>query len=230
MKPFLRILTPLLCACGSASADDLVDRAFLQVPALEIAKDDVERDKQEGRLIASRMEHFQRFSKSLPAGAGHLLVRDGVLADASNRVAYVWAWSSHMGSGEPVEFFLSSIRGGRQYESSFVTDARPSDVDAALRHIGLTPGWPFDTVGKRLWPKGDRVRVEVIRAGADGAVLDPVRIETLLHRPHQGGTGGTLRTCFRRGPLSCPTRKIPREWYTPRTNSTLSRSPPITTS
>ena len=196
MNPFLRLFTPLLCACGAAYASDLVDRAYLQVPALEIAKDDVERDQQEGRLIEARKEHFQRFTKTLPNETGPLLIRDGVLADASNRVVYVWAWSSHTGSGEPVEFFLSSIRGGRQYESSFVTDARPSDVDAALRHIGLVPGWPFDLAGKQLWPKGDRVRVEVLRAGGDGAVLEPVRIESSCTDHAKGGPAGPYGHVF----------------------------------
>ena len=196
MNPFLRLLLPLLCACGAASAADLVDRAYLQAPALEIAKDDVERDQQEGRLIEARKEHFQRFSKSLPEGAPYLRIADGVVADASNRVVYVWAWSSHMGPGEPVEFFLSSIRGGRQYESSFVTDARPSDVDAALRHIGLTPGWPFDMAGKQLWPKGDRVRVEVLRAGADGAVQAPVRIEASCTDHIKEGPAGPYSHVF----------------------------------
>lgn len=196
MNPFLRLFPPLLCACGAASASDLVDRAYLQAPAMEIAKDDLERDRQEGRLVEARKEHFQRFSKSLPAGAPHLRIADGVVADASNRVVYVWAWSSHMGSGEPVEFFLSSIRGGRQYESSFVTDARPSDVDAALRHIGLTPGWPFDLAGKQLWPKGDRVRVDVLRAGPDGAVLAPVRIETSCTDHTKEGPAGPYGHVF----------------------------------
>ena len=121
MNPLLRLFLPLLCACRVATAASLVDIAYLESPALELAKDDVERDRQEGRMIEARKVHFQRFSKSLPAGAPHLRIADGVIADASNRVVYVWAWSSHTGSGEPVEFFLSSIRGGRQYESSFVT-------------------------------------------------------------------------------------------------------------
>ncbi len=196
MKPFLLLFSPLLCACGVVAASDLVDRAFLGVPALEIAKDDVERDRQEERMIEGRKAHFQRFAAKLPADAPHLLIREGVVADASNRVAYVWAWSSHMGVGEPVEFFLSSVRGGRQYESSFVTDARPSDVDAALRHIGLEPGWPFDASRKQLWPKGDRVRMEVLRAGGDGALLDPVRIETSCTDHVRGGPAGPYAHVF----------------------------------
>ena len=196
MKPFLRLIPSLLCACGSVAASELVDRAYLAVPAPEIAKDDVERDRQEERLIEGRKAHFQRFAAKLPPGARHLLVRDGVVADASNRVAYVWAWSSHMGAGEPVEFFLSSVRGGRQYESSFVTDARPSDVDASLRHIGLGPGWPFDISRKQLWPKGDRVRVEVLRAGPDGVLLDPVGIETSCTDHARGGPAGPYGHVF----------------------------------
>ena len=196
MKQTLRFLFPLLCACGTVAAADLIDEAYLKVPAMALAKDDVERDQQESRLIEARKAHFQRFSKTLPADARHLLISDGVVADASNRVVYVWAWSSHMGSGEPVEFFLSSVRGGRQYESSFVTDARPSDVDEALRHIGLTPGWPFDLGRKQLWPKGDRVRIDVLRAGPDGALLEPVRIEHSCTDHAAGGVSGPYGHVF----------------------------------
>ncbi|MFO1489550.1 MAG: hypothetical protein U1F77_09690 [Kiritimatiellia bacterium] len=195
--PILLLLT--LCVPGKAGpADGLTDLDYLRVVPPEPAADDVARNQQEDAVVQSRKAAFKAFQAALPAQHPGLLVREGVMADASNRVVRIWAWTTHVRPGEPVEFFLSNLRGGRQYESSFVTDALPSDIDAALRHIGLKPGWPFDPAQKQLWPKGDRVVIEVLRAaaGREGALLPAVRIESSCKDGATGGPAGPFSHVF----------------------------------
>lgn len=74
----------------------------------------------------------------------------------------------------PLEFFLVS-RNGPDHETVLKTDARPSDVHAALLMIGLEPGSPVrpDPAGKGwLAPHGPPLRMRASWTSADGKQID----------------------------------------------------------
>lgn len=95
--------------------------------------------------------------KTQYAGRADVLIADGVLADRAAKQVTVLAYATGIAAGESLEFFLTPTNAGKDYESLSITFARPSDVIAALKFIGLTPGKPIDFETNRQWPRGPRV-------------------------------------------------------------------------
>jgi len=91
------------------------------------------------------------------AGNADIMVADGLLADRSKKTVTLLAYATGIGQGESLEFFVTPANSGKDYESLSITFAKPSDVIAALKFIGLTPGKPIDFQENRQWPRGPRV-------------------------------------------------------------------------
>ena len=91
-----------------------------------------------------------------------------VQADRERGEVLLQARTSEMAATEPVEFLLISTNSGHDYEALAITPARPSDLHAALRFIGIPSGEGVDYKGLRLWPRGERVDVAVRVADTEG--------------------------------------------------------------
>ena len=84
--------------------------------------------------------------------------------------------------GDIIEFFLISAASSHDYEALAMTRALPSDVGRALAYIGLPPGQAIEPNRNRFWPKGERVTINVLRAGQTNSLpvesllsIDPAR-------------------------------------------------------
>ncbi|MGN6724456.1 MAG: YdjY domain-containing protein [Tepidisphaeraceae bacterium] len=122
---------------------------------------------------AAIAEAFAR-AKAATAGRQDVLVSDDVIADRKAKTVTLFACATGLGASEPVEFFVAPFNSGKDYESLAVTSAKPSDVDSALRFIGLTPGAPVNFDKNREWPRGPRVVMTFEIAGK------PVRAEDMV--------------------------------------------------
>ena len=104
-----------------------------------------------------------------PAAETNILFHaPGLQADRVRGEVVLQARASEMAAAEPVEFVLISTNSGHDYEALAITPARPSDLHAALRFIGIPSGVGVDYTGLRLWPRGERVAVEVRAADTQG--------------------------------------------------------------
>ncbi|MDA0990047.1 MAG: YdjY domain-containing protein, partial [Verrucomicrobia bacterium] len=91
----------------------------------------------------------------------HDFERPGVTADRARREVAIAATATGLGRNELVEFVLIHDASGHDYEALATTVAKPSDVDAALRAIGLKRGRPVRHDQLAFWPKGERLAVSV---------------------------------------------------------------------
>ena len=108
------------------------------------------------------------------AGRDDVLVLEGVLADRKAQSVTVLAVATSLSGSDPVEFFLTPLDSGKDYESLAVTFAKPSDVHKALEFIGLKPGRPVNFNTNHLWPRGPRVAMEFDSGGKKRRVEDLV--------------------------------------------------------
>ena len=105
---------------------------------------------------------FLAFSVAFAAD-DNLFSRPGVTADRGKREVRIQALATGLSAGEPCEFLLIGPRSGHGYEALAVAQAAPSDVHAALVHIGLTPGECVNSRALRFWPRGPMVSARVVR-------------------------------------------------------------------
>ncbi len=113
----------------------------------------------------------------------------GVVANRQQRSVTVLALATGI-KDEPIEFFLVAHY-GRDYESLAVTMAKPSDIQAALRFIGMEPGHPVDFPNLLFWPKGERVTMTFHweEKGEDGKpVAKQSRAEDMVLNQRQKAT------------------------------------------
>ncbi|MBP7276183.1 MAG: hypothetical protein KBA51_08280 [Kiritimatiellae bacterium] len=89
--------------------------------------------------------------------------RPGVTAHRAGREVRIEAQATGLATGEPCEFLLVGPRSGHGYEAFAISKAAPSDVHAALLHIGLVPGECVNSRLLRFWPRGQIVSVRVLR-------------------------------------------------------------------
>lgn len=87
----------------------------------------------------------------------HLLILPGLIADKKARTIELTTFATSLDADDPVEFLLTSWDSGKDYEATVVTVSQPSDVDKALKFIGMKPGTPVNFNAMRYWPKGERV-------------------------------------------------------------------------
>jgi hypothetical protein len=100
--------------------------------------------------------------KDAAQGNADLLVLDHVTADRKQGRVTILAVATGVAETDPVEFFVTPANSGKDYEALSVTYAKPSDVDRALRFIGLTPGRPVDYEKNLHWPRGPRVTMTFV--------------------------------------------------------------------
>ena len=112
-------------------------------------------------------------------------VRRGLTADREHHQVTVLAEATGLGKNETVEFFLIDEASGHDYESLAVSFAKPSDIHAALVHIGMTPGAPVDFSAFRFWPKGERVILSFRPHQADAGTPE-IRAEQLIQDTSSG--------------------------------------------
>jgi hypothetical protein len=89
------------------------------------------------------------------------LVLPGLLANRKDKTVLLFGRATGLGPGDPVEFFIIPADSGKDYESLTVAFVKPSDVDRALRFIGMKPGRPVNYNNNHYWPKGERVLMTV---------------------------------------------------------------------
>lgn len=112
-------------------------------------------------------------------GSADMLVLPGLLADRRRQRVEVMAESTGLASNSIVEFILISETSQHGYEALGVSSAKPSDIHKALEFIGMQAGAPYDPRQLRMWPKGERVIVSLVPAGAESNAA-PLRIERLI--------------------------------------------------
>jgi hypothetical protein len=108
---------------------------------------------------SARAAATQRYQANLKAHADdrNMLVKPGLVASKKDRRVVIDAVATGLPASDPVEFFLIPEDSGKDYEALAVAFAKPSDIDQALRFIGMTPGRPVDFAAMNYWPKGPRV-------------------------------------------------------------------------
>jgi hypothetical protein len=89
------------------------------------------------------------------------LVLPGLLANRKDKIVRLDARATGLGPADPVEFFIIPSDSGKDYESLTVAFVKPSDVDRALRFIGMKGGRPVNYNNNQYWPKGERVLMTV---------------------------------------------------------------------
>ncbi|HEV8379683.1 MAG TPA: YdjY domain-containing protein, partial [Tepidisphaeraceae bacterium] len=89
------------------------------------------------------------------------LVLPGLLANRKEKTVRLYARATGLGPGDPVEFFIIPADSGKDYEALTVAFVKPSDVDRALKFIGMKPGRPVNYNENQYWPKGERVLMSV---------------------------------------------------------------------
>ena len=126
--------------------------------------------------ICERCEHLDQKD-----AAASVKIWPGVIADRGAKTVTILSVATGIAADAPLEFFVAPIDSGKDYEALCVTPAKPSDVDAALRFIGLTPGEPIDPAKNRFWAKGPRLKVGYVVDGkpVTGAVI----VDVQTHRP-----------------------------------------------
>ncbi len=87
-------------------------------------------------------------------------IRKGVVADRNTRTVTVLSVAAGLGKDAPTEFGLVAMN-GKDHETLAVTLAKPSDIHAALEFIRAWPGHPVRPSQLFLWPRGDRLDIEM---------------------------------------------------------------------
>ncbi|MDA1044860.1 MAG: hypothetical protein O3C57_06510, partial [Verrucomicrobia bacterium] len=143
-------------------------------------------------LNQSRVDAFHRELLSAQGQNPDLLVLPGLSANRKTREVRLWAEAAGVGAKEIIEFMLVGQGGGHDYESFAVSFARPGDIHRALMFIGMPQGRAIDFSQLAFWPKGERVRVEVLPLDPlpdpekREAWKTPVRLESLIWSESDG--------------------------------------------
>jgi len=116
---------------------------------------------------------------ALGADDGETLRLPHVVANRAARRVEIDAVTTEVKKSDILEFLLIAKPSGHGYESLAVTDAKPGDVQKALKFIGMEPGHGIDPSALRFWPKGERAIVSVILKNAPEGTK-PVRAERLV--------------------------------------------------
>lgn len=111
------------------------------------------------------------------AGNTNMLILPGVRADREARQVVVQVEATGITAHDVAEFFIIAPHSGNDYEALSLSLATAADIDRGLQFIGLTPGRCVDYARYHFWPKGERVKASVRRAG-DGAA--PLPFESLV--------------------------------------------------
>ncbi len=126
-----------------------------------------------------------------------ILLLPGIIADKKTEIVTVQAEATGLGDGEIAEFMIVSSASGHGYESLLWVHAKPSDLDKAMRFIGLRPGAPFNPRKLRFQAKGDRVKVCIEMNDHEGIRVENLILDSETDEPskEEGFVfGGSFRT------------------------------------
>src|SRR5882672_4122693 len=132
--------TLLLLACTVVFADEPADKPDLALQASNQA--------------------YEQNQKQFKDNQDYLVL-PGLLADRKEKTVRLYGRATGLGPGDPVEFFIIPADSGKDYESLTVAFVKPSDVDRALKFIGMKAGRPVNYTENQYWPKGERVLMSV---------------------------------------------------------------------
>jgi hypothetical protein len=168
MKTFFQIrllgLAALLWAAGPGAGraeDELV-------PGLAVTL------KNKARVIQIDASNASRYK-----GSTDMLALPGLVADRKRQCVEVLAESTGLSSNSIVEFLLISETSQHGYEAIGVSFAKPSDIHKALEFIGMRAGAPYNPQQLRMWPKGERVLINLLPQ-TPGSNATPLRLERLV--------------------------------------------------
>ncbi|MFT5473639.1 MAG: hypothetical protein ACI856_001971 [Kiritimatiellia bacterium] len=120
----------------------------------------------------------------------NILVLPGLIADRETREVRFLAEATGVGANEIIEFMIVGPGSSHDYESLAVSFAKASDINQALRFVGMPAGRAVNYGGLAFWPKGERVIVHVspLDSPTNNAAVwaDPVRIENLIWLKEKG--------------------------------------------
>ncbi len=136
----------------------------------------------------ARVSDFDRKNAEVYGGRTDVLLKPGLVADATARMVKFLAECTKLKPDETVEFFVISEDSGHDYEALAISFAKPSDIHNALEFIGLAPGEPANEQKRRFWPKGERVVMTFSCYNSEGPSGPAVRVERLVHDRRRGGT------------------------------------------
>ena len=133
---------------------------------------------------------FAAESAKFPKG-DHIFSTTGLVADREARQVEMLAVAMGLNGNEPMEFFLVGAN-GKDYESMGVTVTKASELQEALKFIGMEPGSSINFRELQFWPRGDRVKMTVSWQIEDGW-SEPIRVEKMVldrrsetHMPETG--------------------------------------------
>ena len=93
----------------------------------------------------------------------------GGVADRAARTVTLYGEATGLKPGDIAEFGAITQASAHDYESLFVVFADPADIAAAVEFLGVPRGRPASGRDLAFWPKGERVRMTVVRALSDGS-------------------------------------------------------------
>lgn len=108
---------------------------------------------------AKKAKEEYESAKKKYAGNKDILVLPGIIADRKKEEVRLFTEWTGLGSGELVEFLLVDKSSSHGYESLLWSYGKPSDVDKALKFIGVKAGTPYNPRLPRLWADGGKVSV-----------------------------------------------------------------------
>lgn len=110
--------------------------------------------------LAISQQAYQQNQKQFKDNQDYLVL-PGLLANRKDKTVLLYGRGTGLGAGDPVEFFIIPADSGKEYEALTVAFVKPSDVDRALKFIGMKPGRPVNYNENQYWPRGERVLVMV---------------------------------------------------------------------
>lgn len=127
-------------------------------------------EENRARVARIHQDELRRFS-----GDTNLLVLPGLVADRRARRVEVRVERSAVGANAPCEFLVVNESSDHGYEALLIAFARPSDIQTALRFIGVEPGQSYHPPSHRFWARGERFLLSVLSTNTA-----PIRVENLL--------------------------------------------------
>lgn len=112
------------------------------------------------------------------ANVADVKVWPGVIADRKAQTVTIMGVATGIKRTDPLEFYMTPVVSGKDYEALAVTPAKPSHVAAALMFIGLRPGLPIDPEKNRFWARGSRLTTHFTVTGKTKVDGNSVMVDT----------------------------------------------------
>ncbi|MDB5325782.1 MAG: hypothetical protein JWM57_1351 [Phycisphaerales bacterium] len=112
------------------------------------------------------------------ANVAYVKVWPGVIADRRAQTVTIMGVATGIKRTDPLEFYMTPVESGKDYEALAVTPAKPSHIAAALMFINLKPGLPIDPEKNRFWARGSRLITHFTIAGKTKVDGNSVMVDT----------------------------------------------------